>query len=457
MAVVKWKCNSIDAPNIDPTVLQWPTNRNFSGLKPSDLRTQRLTDHNRRFDIAVIGGGPVGLSIAANILNALPDVSLAIFDEHEFLLQDLSSGIKFLDQRVMRSSFEHNLAPDGCLQLVDFARLHANLLLKEELNEIPLALSHQRSVVAADLFLAHSCHVCKTFRLNQRAYNWKVDELGPSLNEVGWIQLNGTDNTFVLCRNVVIATGMKRARDRRLEIYVSNLEKISIVHDWATWQSSGHGHSRETTGNVAVIGGGLSAGHLILNSVKAKNRVVWVLRGEELYQCADFATSYFRSEGIASFTRMSPPERMATLESNSHGSLMLEFLEPLRSLEASGHIQVLRNCDRCSLYENGDTLTLGACDAEWPLDHAYVATGREIRDDFSFSSSPVNESTLELEGFPGVYVAGPLAAPILGPAARVIDGGRLASQRIVPSLLNKFSTKRACSLKRITGTKAVGL
>lgn len=460
MAVINWRCNAIEELDHDPALLHSPRGRRFPGVSEASRRIRggKPPEH---VDLAIVGGGIVGTALACQFWHS-PALRghMALLDAELSLVGRYFQAMTAVGQRVMRSPYEHQIAPDNDLQLLDFARLHLPLLTPLEQGQVRLALSGQRAVVPLDVFEAHTTHTIGGHQLGRWSYQFPVVSMRRGLGD-RWI-LGTRDGRTLTARTVLLTVG-SRERPR----------PTSLV-DASTWagtrvRSAFAPPRRFLQGEVVcIVGSGQSAAHLLLAALAQGAHPIWMIRHEERYSCADFDTSYFRTEGIASFRRLDLPERAAVLAEENRGSIMLEFYPLLAEMESKGRLKVYREQVVTNVAPGPDRqLCLGlSSGVALQVDTLILAVGLEPdsrvlpADVSSVGGYPViDEGTLEVMGQENLFVAGPLASLALGPAAKNIDGARLAAERLLPALEDRLEPSRTSGSSslagRISGTSSI--
>jgi cation diffusion facilitator CzcD-associated flavoprotein CzcO len=382
-----------------------------------------------RTDVVVVGAGPAGLAVTAALWHlGIRDVVV--------LDRDGRPGGRFFDradvlrQRVLRSPYEHHPGVEGYrdCELLDFARLHWALLTPVERREIRMAQAGHRSVVPLDVFQAYCRHVAALHGVPARLWRAPVEVVVPGPDEVT-VSAGGTELT---ARFVVLCLGEERR---------------AAPAGWAGrhWDEPVPGRGEVEV----VVGAGLTAAHLIVNALEAGRRVRWVVRElSERYQCSDVNASFFRAEGRARFDGVPWTDRLALLRRERRASVMFEFRPGLRAAEADGRLTVHRGTEVRAVTEDAVTLADGT-----------VVTGDVVR--LALGTTPsigtgllpddviaardgwpdLDERTLAYRAAPRVFAAGAAACMVLGPAARNIDGHRVATARIATTIAAGLRTE----------------
>jgi thioredoxin reductase len=432
-AIINAKCNSAFETKIDLRNMKSPTDRSFGLWKEEDLRA-RNQDNITEIDIAIVGGGPLGTSLACHFQRdpILRD-KFVIFEKSGVLLADFFSKIKSIGQKVMRSSYDQHLGPDGSLQMVDFARLHYSQLTDFEKIQVKIALSAQRAIVPTDVFIGHSVHMVKIHGLTERAVEREIVAIERNSDDGKW-RLIDREGKSVVAKSIVLANGSSYSS--KCEVFEESLRKYPEFVSLAFSHSS----LLRRGSRVGIVGSGLTAAHLIFQCLEHDCKPTWILRSEAKFRCADFNTSFFRTEGICHFQNQDQPNREKILEDANRGSIMLEFIDELHRLEETGEIDVERCASITQVSKNTSLCLTLSSGKVIDVDALIVATGLRGNCDLMepFGNAKFSDKTLECETQPGLFAAGPLAMNSIGPAAKNIDGARHASQRILPAIKNRL-------------------
>lgn len=358
-----------------------------------------------------------------------------MLDEHDRACARFFDRIDTLRQRVLRSPYEHHPGVEGYrdCELLDFARLHWGLLTGVERREIRMAQSGHRSVVPVDVFEAYCGHVAALHQVPERTWRARAQwvHAGP-----GGIQVETAGGT-VLARYAVLCLG-----ERRREAP-------------AAWWGGGHPPAGVQywdepvppgQGDVVVVGAGLTAAHLISNALADGRGVDWVIRAEsERYQCADVNAAFFRAEGRARFDGAGWADRMTHMSRQRRASVMFEFQPLLRAAESAGRLRVHRGQDVQAIDCPADRPVVRLSDADQLTgERVVLALGTSVSSgeqllgwqtvDARDGWPDLDPHTLAYRSAPRVFAVGAGAGMVLGPAARNIDGHRVATARVATTI-----------------------
>ncbi|HEX3591575.1 MAG TPA: FAD/NAD(P)-binding protein [Pseudonocardiaceae bacterium] len=412
-----------------PQLLDSPRGRQWPAY-PGPPRTIRVDAPPARPDVVIVGAGPAGLAVASALWHrGAHDV--ALLDRTGPPCARFFDRIDGLDQRVLRSPYEHHPGVEGhrdC-ELLDFARLHWSWLSPVERREIRMAQAGHRSVVPVDVFAAFCHHVATVHGVYQRTWHANVRELRPDAQGVHV----RTDTAELVARFVVLCLGEERApapagwfADGRPPPCVSHWdEPVPADAD-----------------SIVVVGAGLTSAHLITQALADGRRVDWVMRTQERYQCSDVNASFFRAEGRARFDGVPWTERLALMARERRASVMFEFQPGLRDAESNGTLTVHRGRAVASI---DDEATVRFTDgASLRGDHVVLALGTTPSIGADLLAPGVlgardgwpalDERTLAYRNAPRVFAVGASACMVLGPAARNIDGHRVATARVAATI-----------------------
>jgi cation diffusion facilitator CzcD-associated flavoprotein CzcO len=380
--------------------------------------------------VAIVGAGPAGLSVASALWH-LGVRDVALLDRSGPPCVRFFDRIDGLDQRVLRSPYDHHPGVEGYhdCELLDFARLHWSSLSPVERREIRMAQAGHRSVVPVDVFEAFCDHVATVHGVHQRTWHASVREVRPEAHGVRI----GTGTADLTARFVVLCLGEERA-PAPVEWFADGVVPACVGY----WDEA----MPAAADSVVVIGAGLTSAHLITQALADGRRVHWVMRTQERYQCSDVNASFFRAEGRARFDGVPWRDRLALMARERRASVMFEFQPGLLDAEASGALTVHRGHAVTSVDGNG--IVRFAEGGHVRGDYVVLALG--TRPSIGAGLLPpdlvaerdgwpeLDERTLAYRKAPRVFAVGASACMVLGPAARNIDGHRVATARVAATI-----------------------
>ncbi|MFC9855967.1 MULTISPECIES: FAD-dependent oxidoreductase [unclassified Streptomyces] len=417
----------------EPHLLDSPRGRDWP---PSPgAHGTRTTPPPATADVAIIGAGPAGLAVASALWH-LGVHDVVLLDREGRACGRFFDRVDVLGQRVLRSPYEHHPGVEGYrdCELLDFARLHWSLLTPVERREIRMAQAGHRSVVPVDVFEAYCRHVATLHHVDERIRRASVREVRPTADGV---TVRG-DGFAVSAAYTVLCLGEER-RSAPADWWDGEATPRSVSY----WDEPVPPEARR----LIVVGSGLSAAHLIANALGDGKSVHWVLRAsEERYQCADVNASFFRAEGRARFDGTSWEDRQILMGGQRRASVMFEFRPLLRSAEADGRLTVHRGSTITAVTpERAGRAAVRLAGGEQVIgDHVVLALGTAVSNGEHLLPDGVtaprdgwpdlDEQTLAYRNAPRVFAVGAAAGMVLGPAARNIDGHRVATARVATAV-----------------------
>jgi cation diffusion facilitator CzcD-associated flavoprotein CzcO len=413
----------LDSPRGRP----WPAYPAFGAAGPGGEPPERA-------DVVIVGAGLAGLAVASGLWH---------LGVHDVLLLDRGGRpaarfferVDTLNQHVLRSPYEHHPGVEGYrdCELLDFARLHWGLLTPVERREIRMAQASHRSVVPVDVFEAYCRHVATIHHVHPRTWRSTVHAVRPGADRVT-VQADGT---AVAARFVILCLGEERRAAPA--IWWPGGSPPAGVSYWDEPVPEGS--------RLVVVGAGLTAAHLVANALNAGKRVEWVLRqAEERYQCSDVNASFFRAEGRARFDGVPWADRLALMGRERRATVMFEFRPLLRQAEATGRLTVHRGRAVTAVRSGEVRLSDGE---RVTGDHVVLALGTAMANGERLLPAPLvgardgwadlDERTLAYRREPRVFAVGAAAGMVLGPAARNVDGHRVATARVATTIATRLA------------------
>ncbi len=197
---------------------------------------------------------------------------------------------------------------------------------------------------------------------------------------------------------------------------------------------------------VAVIGGGISAGHLALRLAREGHRPLLVTRHPLREHDFDSDSGWLGPKYMTDFLRERDPavRRAAITEARHRGSMPRDVFDAVQRALSTDAIELVRT-SIVSMQADGSRRVLQRADGgDIIVDRILLATGFERRrpggamvDDLvsraNLPVAPCGYPVVDrrLRWHPRVFVSGPLAELELGPSSRNIAGARRAADRII--------------------------
>ena len=399
-----------------------------------------------RADVVIVGAGLAGIAVASALWH-LGVRDVALLDRGGRPAARFFDRVDTLRQHVLRSPYEHHPGVEGYrdCELLDFARLHWGLLTPVERREVRMAQSSHRSVVPVDVFEAFCRHVATIHDVYPRTWRATVSSVRPSDDAV----FVRTEDSEVTARFVVLCLGEER-RPAPAIWWRGDVPPAGVSY----WDEPVPDVDR-----LVVVGAGLTSAHLITNALQAGKRVDWVLRqAAERYQCSDVNARFFRAEGRARFDGVPWADRLALMGRERRATVMFEFQPLLRAAEADGRLVVHRGRAVTGVRSGVVNLT---GDQRVEGDHMVLALGTSMANGEALLPAALvgardgwadlDERTLGYRRAPRVFAVGAAAGMVLGPAARNIDGHRVATARVATTV----ATGLAASMFDLDRVKAL--
>lgn len=207
---------------------------------------------------------------------------------------------------------------------------------------------------------------------------------------------------------------------------------------------------------VLIVGSGLTSGHLAVGAAGRGAHVVMMARRTFQEKLFDADPGWLGPKYLKGF--QVEPDMQArwqmVQQARNGGSLTPAMMTRLRRLERQGQVTFYEHCQVAGAQWQGNAWTVHCnnhsahtCIARQTVDRIWLATGstldikvHPLLEEISqkYPTTAVNGLPLldEHLRWPGceLFLMGPWAALQVGPAARNLFGGKLASKRIVPAL-----------------------
>ena len=376
-----------------------------------------------RCKVAIVGAGPQALTVAVH----LATVDSSIVDD--MVVVDPGSGWmsawrqRFASQRIehLRSPVVHQPAPDP-YALVTFAR-------KTRRSH---ELVGRYQLPSTRLFDDFCDHLVQRHGLDRCRRRSRVVRLAGD----GTISL--ADGSIVHARHVVVANAPTTP------IWPDGCQASDVVrHADDVCVDSVRSGSR-----VAVVGAGLSAGHLIHGAVQRGAEVVWVHRSPVVEREFDVDPGWLGPREMDAYLALTEPTERAHMAAAARtgGTLPGWMVRRLTQHESANRVTSVCG-SLCRLESQGSAVRVVLEKRSFVVDEVWLATGHRpaVAHDAVIGKFLSDRGCQLAEGFPvldalarvpgtGTHLIGRSATLAFGPTAGNLSGARHAARAIVSAV-----------------------
>jgi len=373
--------------------------------------------------VAIVGAGPQGLTAAVYLRRGgVRPEDLVVVDPGGGWLHAWRRWFAHLGIAHLRSPSVHHPDPDP-YALMKYARATGRSAELVEKYGLPTTI----------LFDDFCCHLLDDCALTNIVYTDMVVRATPD----GVLHLAGGQE--LRAQHVVWATNP--AVRSRLSPEGGDVDPAVVEWDAVDVETAGD--------TVAVVGGGLTAAHLVDRALERGRRVEWLTRRRVGIREFDTDAGWLGPRNMNEFDRLvTSQERMdAVVEARGGGTVPSWMMRRLRRAEETGAL--VRRVGQVSLDQHPRWRSVVRVDgAPVAVDEVWMATGDRpdvaaspVLSDLCASlgvpvvmGRPVLESSLRLNGSV-VRVLGRLAQIRLGPTAGNLAGARRAAEKVVADVV----------------------
>ncbi|MEM8640721.1 MAG: FAD/NAD(P)-binding protein [Cyanobacteria bacterium P01_G01_bin.54] len=414
-------------------------------------QTNVATETLDNVDIAIIGAGPQALTLVTHLLQKKQSMRnrFVVLDPAGDWLQQWQHQFAAYEIPHLRSPAVHHPNPDP----------HA---LRAFAESRPSELFPPYGLPGTQLFHDFCQEVIRRWALQERVIPAQVQQI-ELFHQWGWqrFRLGLTDGQVLTAKRVVLAiAGGTPNYPEWVQHLPLTYPQDRLLH---SDQIDLRGLRRLTGETILIVGSGLTSGHLALGAIARGAKVIMMARRTFYEKLFDAEPGWLGPKYLKGFHAEADwGNRWQMIQgARNGGSLTPAVFTQLRRREREGKLSFYEQCEVQSAMWQGDAWKvictepgLHDCIAHLPIDRIWLATGSTM--DVSRWPLLANIQTSQplplVNGLPvldaqlrwadcNLFIMGAAAALQLGPVARNLFGGRLASERIVPALIKDFSRR----------------
>lgn len=381
--------------------------------------------------MVIVGGGIHGVHLAHSLLHKtqMTHDDIRIIDPHEELLHEWYRCARNCGMTHLRSSSVHHID------------IHPFSLFRWASRKSDTSKGdfiHPKRRPSLEVFNTHCRMVIEDNQLDSLHTRSRALRLIDNDNSVTVV----TDKEVIKTRYVLLAIGF--GEQPLWPIWAKHLKERG-AHIHHVFDPDLRLDGEQLPGPVAVIGAGISGGHLCLKIAKSTGENVSLISRKDLViSNFDFAPGWIGPRFTEDFYRLPIDQRrQKIIEARAKGSVPEDLKIALDKSEEEGLLNFIKDNITDVRFTNGCATLTGEA-GQYPCKTVLLATGfEEKRPGGEFIDQVIGEFDLHTAtcGFPvaapslqwhqRIFVTGPLSELQLGPIARNIVGARQASKRIV--------------------------
>jgi glycine/D-amino acid oxidase-like deaminating enzyme len=415
--------------------------------------------HDVEVRVVIVGAGPQGLAAALHLAEADPRL------REDLVVIDAAGGwLRSWDRQFARLQIDHLRSPGvhhpGCdpHELTTWARDRG----------LGSTLRTQYSLPDTSTFRSFCDHLVTRAELVEHVVPTKVRAIEPGA-EATRVVLG--DGCRITARHVVLAGDPAR---RRIPTWIADL--LPVPPECLAHAADVDLRDLDLQGqHVAVVGGGLTAGHLAVGAVERGATVTLLSRRPLRERMFDTDPGWLGPKHLRGFRATSDPaERLRlALEARDGGSLPPWMLHRLEAAGDDGSLTCGAPLRVCGAQRSGSRIELVLGDeSRVHVDRVWLATGTRPDVDACHLTATLAQQADDVrivDGWPvldqdlcwpgtNVHVLGRLAMLSLGPAAGNLWGARMGAAKVAAHICppRSVAARRAPTPARARDTEVAG-
>lgn len=399
---------------------------------PPDLPSQ--------IDLAIIGAGPHALTFVTHLLQKRSKMrgKFLVFDPSGIWMSRWREQFAALEILHLRSPAVHH--PDS-----------NPFSLRKFAESRPSELFPPYDLPGTMLFEDFCQDLINDWKLEDRVIPLEVKGIEPyqmSSGRQGFF-LNFEHRKPIIARRVVLAMGGSKVN---LPDWVKQIKSSYPEDRLCHSQSIDLRKLRLNGDRLLIIGGGLTSGHLAIGAIKRGAKVKLLIRRSLQEKLFDAEPGWLGPKYLKDFFAESDYQKRFVMiqQARNGGSITPKIGTELRRLIRNENLNIDENCQVVKTEWLGDGWRVYCSDnVVHKCERIWLSTGNK----FDISREPLLQNILQafpiatVNGLPvldkylrwpgcELFLMGGFAALQVGPTARNLSGARMASEKIVPAIIN---------------------
>ncbi|RUS97626.1 pyridine nucleotide-disulfide oxidoreductase [Dulcicalothrix desertica PCC 7102] len=389
----------------------------------------------RKTSLAIIGAGPHALTFVTHLLQKRAKMrsKFTVFDPSGRWMSRWRQQFAALEIPHLRSAAVHHPDPNA-FGLRKFAESRSSELFAPY--DLP----------GTKLFDDFCTDVISRWDLNNQVHQNAVTQIIPGVN---CFRIHLQDGQSITAKRVVLATGGAKLQiPDWVKQIKSGYPQNKLCHSTSVDLRSKHLAGEK----VLIIGGGLTSGHLAVGAISRGAKVHLMIKRQLQEKLFDAEPGWLGPKYLKGFFACSDYKERSKMiqQARNGGSITPEIGMQLRRLVRNGNLKIDENCQVVKAEWLGNSWLIKCSDdSTHEFSQIWLSTGSQfdvtteplLKDVLAaypmniVNGLPVLEENLRWHGC-DLFIMGGLAALQVGPTARNLSGARMASDKIVPAIIN---------------------